>query len=288
MQRHRLFGLAYRMLGSVADAEDAVQAAWLKLAERGGGVEHADAYAFRTVTNLCVDRLRVLKARRENYKGPWLPEPWVTRDEPEHSVALKDDLSLAFLLILERLSPDERAVFVLRSAFDFAFRDIAALVGASEQTCRQRHVRAKRKLGRDHAEPPRRDVQRRVLDDLVAAVAAGAVQDLVALLHDDAVLRTDGGGKVSAALVPVTGPERIATILVHLSHKAPAGNAALDYVNVNGQWGAVVRQGDAVHSCTTLHIVGARIREILTVRNPDKLRGALSNPPDMAASASSP
>ncbi len=199
-QRPALLGLAYRMLGSRGDAEDVVQEAWLRWS-RAGSVDNPAAWLRTVVTRLCLDELRSARVRREAYVGPWLPEPVHTADGslgPLDTAELRDSLSLGFLLLLERLSPAERAVFVLREAFALPYDEIASCVDRSPAACRQLHVRARGRLA-DDLPAPQRTGRRELLERLLTAVATADVRGPTALLTDDAALVSDGGGVVSAA-----------------------------------------------------------------------------------------
>ena len=259
------------MLGSVADAEDVLQDAELKLLQLQEPPDNREAFMFRVVTNLSLDRLRMLKRQRENYPGPWLPEPLATPDPEEH-VELAEQLSLGFVLMLERLTPGQRIVFVLRKGFDYSFAEIAGVLEISEVTCRQRYRRAKLQLeGAQRFDTPLVE-QRALLEQLVAAVQTGEAQNVVKLLSDEAVALTDGGGVVSAAIVPVTDPQRIAQVTMFLAQKAAqAGELTLEYHNLNMGVGLLVYQAGAVHSCVLLEGAAGRIDRIYVVRNPHKL-----------------
>lgn len=274
-QRTALLGLAYRLLGTRTDAEDVVQEAWIRWSS-ASSVDNPAAWLRTVVTRLCLDELRSARARRESYVGPWLPEPVPTADGslgPLDTAELRDSLSLAFLLVLERLSPAERAVFVLREAFALPFDDVAQAVGKSAAACRQLHVRARGKLG-DDLPMPARAGRRELLDRLLTAVALADVAGLTALLVDEAVLVSDGGGVVSAARRPIVGADRIARFLVGVSAKIPAG-VTLDVEEVNGQSCLVARRdGQAMH-VLGLELSGDRVASLTIVANPAKL-GALS------------
>jgi len=275
--RARYFALAYRMLGSRADAEDVLQEAYLRAGAAAEAATEPQRYLFRTVANLCVDRLRAEQVRRRAYHGPWLPEPLVSTDEPDDVVDLAQSLSIGFLLLLERLSPGERVVFVLREAFEFDFGEISDLLGISAEACRQRHSRARRHLQgeRDQRrERPSQAVHRALLERLMAAVAEQRIDAVVNLLSEDALLISDGGGVVSAAIRPVEGPERIARVLVHLAAKAAAeAPLAMRWVSVNGGWGVLLLRDGLIHSAFTVEAREGAVRRIYVIRNPCKLAG---------------
>ena len=269
-QRPALLGLAYRLLGSYADAEDVVQEAWVRWSS-ATAVDNPAAWLRTVVTRLCLDELRSARARREAYVGPWLPEPVHTADGalgPLDTAELRDSLSIGFLLLLERLSPAERAVFVLREAFALPYDEVATAVGRSGAACRQLHVRARAKLD-DVREPPRA-ARRDLLDRLVGAVASADVPAVTALLADDAVLLSDGGGVVSAARRPVVGADRMARFMVGIASSIPA-EAAMAVEEVNGQPCLVVRHGDAPASLLTVDVAGDRISAVQIVVAPAKL-----------------
>ena len=272
LPRERLVAFAYRMLGSRHDAEDVVQEAFSRLHEREVSAADPARYAFRVVANLCVDRLRAEQVRRRMYFGPWLPEPWLEEATPVDVAELAEDLSVALLLLLERLSPAERVVFVLREAFDLSFDEIADVLGVSAAACRQRFARAKTHMKDVPRKPAPVDAQRDLLTRLVAAITEGSVQSIVALLSSDAVLISDGGGEVTAAIRPVHGVERIAAVLAHTGRKALV-EGALDvrFENVNGGWGLTLLQHGKPHSCITIAADGEHIDAIFIMRNPKKL-----------------
>jgi RNA polymerase sigma-70 factor (ECF subfamily) len=270
-QRPALLGLAYRMLGSRADAEDVVQEAWLRWSS-ATGVDNPAAWLRTVVTRLCLDELRSARVRRESYVGPWLPEPVHTADGalgPLDTAELRDSLSLGFLHLLERLSASERAVFVLREAFALPYEEVAEAVGRSVTACRQLHVRARAKLSPERS-VERAPSRRGLLDQLVAAVAATDVAALTALLADDAVLVSDGGGVVSAARRPLDGADRIARFLVGVGPRVPAG-ALVDVEEVNGAPCLLVRVDGVVRQVLSVEVADGRVRSLQLVANPEKL-----------------
>lgn len=269
-QRPVLLGLAYRLLGSWADAEDAVQEAWVRWST-ASSVDNPAAWLRTVVTRICLDSLRSARARRESYVGPWLPEPVHAADGalgPLDTAELRDSLSIGFLLVLERLSPAERAVFVLREAFALPYDEVAAALGRSAAACRQLHSRARAKLGEDLPQPSPAG-RRELLDRLVVAVASADVTGLTALLTDDAVLVSDGGGVVSAARRPVRGADRVARFLIGLGTRVPDG-VTMEVEEVNGADCLVVRAGDVVTQVFAVD-VGERVTGLQIVANPEKL-----------------
>ncbi|HEX2202248.1 MAG TPA: RNA polymerase sigma-70 factor [Longimicrobium sp.] len=278
-ERRRLFGIAYRMLGSVREAEDVLQDAWIRWQE----VEHAAvanpaAYLVRLVTRLCIDTLKAARSRRLEYVGPWLPEPLVEdrveSESAEEMLELADTLSTAFLLMLERLGPVERAVFLLRESFDFPFAEIARVVGRTEENCRQIDRRARLRLADERrARPAGRAEHDRLLAGFLRATREGDLDGLLQLLSDEAVAYSDGGGKATAARNPITGARNVARFFLGLANRAAAMGLDLDFrlAEVNGRTGVLVHVGGHLHSVITLYAEEGRILRFFTVVNPDKL-----------------
>ncbi|SDO64386.1 RNA polymerase sigma-70 factor, ECF subfamily [Streptomyces sp. cf386] len=273
--RSRLFGLAYRMLGSAEEAEDTVQDAYLRFsgADRGA-IEHPAAWLAKVVTNLCLNRLTSARVRRERYVGPWLPEPVVTSDGtlgPLESAERRDAVSMAMLVLLERLTPTERAVYVLREAFAYGHREIAAVLELTEANCRQLYRRAVRRVGEPGARfEPTPERQEELVASFVAAAREGDLARLEKLLAADVTWSSDGGGKVSAALRPVEGREKVSRFLLGLFQRFAQG---LDFATaeINGGPGVAVWAGG-----TLLGVVAFELRDGLVVHaravvNPDKL-----------------
>jgi RNA polymerase sigma-70 factor (ECF subfamily) len=273
-QRQVLFGLAYRMLGSVADAEDVVQDAFLRwqAADRSD-VQSPKAFLTTVATRLAVDRLRRRRRERESYIGPWLPEPLVTDDSMrESSAELAESLSLAFLTLLEKLQPVERAVFLLHDVFQYSHDEIAAIVEKSPQNCRQILSRAKEHLGtgrpRFQPEPAR---QQALLQQFLATCSSGDVPALARMLVEDVVMVSDGGGKVNAAKKVVRGPAMVAKALVGLARKGAAG-LALRFVSLNGAPSLLLCAADRVDTAVNFDFTAdGRIAAVHIVRNPEKL-----------------
>jgi RNA polymerase sigma-70 factor (ECF subfamily) len=279
-ETHRplLFSIAYRMLGSASEAEDIVQDAWLRARQDDGAdIRSARAYLTTIVTRLCIDHLRSAERTRMEYPGPWLPEPLA---EPnQDSVELASSLTTAFLVMLEQLAPIERAVFLLREVFELDFDEIASSVGKSEANTRQILTRAR---GRLRNPRPRFTASRRESEEIVRqfrqACVTGDVEGLMSLLHADAELVADGGGKATAATRPVLGADRIAKFLIGYAVKLHWSEPDLQLVTINGTPGLLMRHpisGDGTYS---FDIADGRIRAIYVVRNPDKLRGFLGHP----------
>ena len=272
--RPLLFSIAYRMLGSVADAEDVVQDAFVRwnAADRAG-VESPKAYLAKVVTRLCIDRHRAARSRRETYVGPWLPEPLVDEVSPDAAEEAEraDTLSMAFLLVLESLSPLERAAFLLHEVFGYDYASLAEMLGRTEDACRQLVHRAKEHVA---ARRPRFEVDRRrqreLLTSFTAACAQGDLEGLKALLTEDIVLQSDGGGRVRAARRPIAGRAKVARFVLGILRKEP-GEMETRVVSVNGQPGLAVYHGDNLTSVLSLDVAGGRIQGIHIVVNPEKL-----------------
>ena len=273
--RPLLFGIAYRMLGSVMDAEDVVQDAFLRWQNAAPAqVESPKAYLSTIVTRLCLDHLRSARVQREEYVGPWLPEPLVSEQAPDvaETAALHESLSMAFLVLLESLTPVERAIFLLHDVFGYDFAEIARIVGRSEANCRQlaRRARGYVEARRPRFEPSAAQ-QDRLTHQFMRACTTGDLPALVATLADDITLWSDGGGKVAAARNPIHGRDAVARLLISIARKAPAG---LDtrFTRVNGQPGFVSYLEGRPFAVLLLDVVDERIRDVRLVLNPDKLR----------------
>jgi RNA polymerase sigma-70 factor (ECF subfamily) len=273
-QRARLFGIAYRMLGSRADAEDVLQDAWLRWREGDtDALRSSQAWLTTVVTRLSIDRLRSAKARREVYVGPWLPEPLAEADlaTPEAKAELASDLSVAFLNLLERLGNEERAAFVLHDAFDCDYDDIAEVLGKSESACRQLVHRAR---GRVTAERRRFQVdaqtRTRMLEKFIHAANCGDLVALKALFANDAQMISDGGGKAVAVRRILQGAERIVRLFGALL-KRHAHGIERRLVQVNGEPGLATSFYGKLHSVTTIDTDGEHIYTYYTIANPDKL-----------------
>jgi RNA polymerase sigma-70 factor, ECF subfamily len=273
-ERARLLALGYRMLGGVADAEDVVQEAWLRWQRADESVDHPRAWLVRVVTRLCIDRLRAASAERARYKGPWLPEPLVER--ADGAIERAEEVSLAFLMALERLSPLERAAFLLHDVFDRDYDEIAATLERSEAACRQLATRARAHLKQsDRRFRPSDEEAQRLTHAFLAAAATGDLDGLRAVLAPDAVLVSDGGGKRRAALRPVVGRERVARFFHGIRNK-PSFSApiAAEPVRINGMPGVLIRDAHGLQAiCCDAGEDG--IRAIYVVSNPDKLRHVL-------------
>jgi RNA polymerase sigma-70 factor (ECF subfamily) len=268
--RPLLFSLAYRMVGSGSEAEDLVQEAFLRF-HRAEDVEAPKAFLTTVVTRLAIDHLRSARVRREAYVGPWLPEPLVSVPGAEDRVERDETLTIAFLALLERLTPVERAVYVLHELFGYAHGEIAGIVEKSPANCRQIFARARRHVdaGRPRYEPSR-ERREALLARFLAAVRLGDVDGLVGLLAADAVHYADGGGKAQATVRPILGADKIARLW------AAIGRRPLEYelreVDVNGQPGVAALGPDgAVITVLTVDVAGDRVQAVWAVVNPDKL-----------------
>ncbi len=272
--RPRLLGLAYRMLGSRADAEDVVQEAWLRWSRADRpGVREPDAWLTTVTTRLALDRMRTTRRRREAYVGPWLPEPVATGPGPEEAAELADSLTLGFLVLLDRLTPAERAALLLADVFATPYAEVAATLGRSEEACRQLTARARRKLRAAGPAPdPPGDPE--LLAALVGAVATGDVSAVLRLLDPDVVLLSDAGPHRRAARRPVVGPQRVARLLTNLVRRY--GTGPVRAVEVNGG-PAVLVDYDEGPLLLQVGRRGERVGAIWILMNPDKL-AALDRP----------
>jgi len=292
-ERPRLTGLAYRMLGTVADAEDVVQDAWFRWhARRDGEVDRPEAWLTTVTTRIALDHLRTARRRREAYVGPWLPEPLVAEAGPAEAAEVAESLRLGFLTVLDQLEPVERAVFLLADVFAVPFAEIALTIGKSEGACRQIASRARRRVrpgtgpersatrgpvgsgpapasaGRHRTE--RSAADRAVVDRLMMAVALGDVEVALRCLAPGVVCVSDGGASTRAARRPVVGADRVVRLLVNLSRRY-AGRLTARPASINGDVGSVVSVDGTVDMVTAFELVDDRVVTIRIVRNPDKL-----------------
>lgn len=282
-QRPLLFGIAYRMLGRVAEAEDMVQETWLRWRSQDPArVETPRAWLVAAITRLCIDQLRSARRQREDYYGVWLPEPLVEAgaDRPDEAATRDDSLTMAFMLMLENLSPDERAVFLLREVFDYDYAEIAKIVGKGEANCRKLASRAKARLGRDNgrgraAEKASSPRARSVVEKFLTATKTGEVGDLLALLTADATLYTDGGGVVTSAGRPIVSADRISRFFVGIRQRTPA-SMEFRTATINHRPGALVYVAGKLDRAISFELADDRIRAIYVVRNPEKLRHLLA------------
>ena len=271
-----LKGIAYRMLGSLAEAEDAVQETFLRWHRQGAAlseIREPKAWLITTLTRHCIDRLRAAKAQRESYVGMWLPEPVVEEPaiEPTDRLELAESLSMALLMMLERLSPDERAAFLLHEVFESDYREVATILGKTEAACRQLVHRAKERVREGKPRfTPSREEQEKVMAGFRRAVENGDIAGLAALFSPDAILHSDGGGKAAATLNPIYGAEKIARFFIGVRGKYPDGHEIVPRI-VNGALGYVIYVGDRVLQANSFTFDGDRIVAVHIVRNPDKL-----------------
>ncbi len=273
--RPLLFSIAYRMLGSVMDAEDMVQETYLRWEQaRPAKLRSSKSYLSTIVTRLCIDQLRSARAQREQYIGPWLPEPLITEEAPDMDgrLIMDDSVSMAFLVLLERLSPMERAVFLLRDVFDYEYAEIAGVVDKSEANCRQMVRRARQHVAeggrRFEASPEQLE---RVAERFLQATTSGNMQALIEILAEDVTLRSDGGGKVAAALNPIYGPANVARFFIGVASKMPA-SFDTRRAWVNGAPGVITYVDGRPQSVITADVQDGKVCAVHIVVNPDKLR----------------
>ena len=277
-ERPRLVGLAYRLLGSVADADDVVQDAWIRWSRADHeSIERPAAWLTTVVSRLGLDRLRSRRREQVDYVGPWLPEPLIRpigADDPENASVLADSLTTSFLVMLERLSPEERLVVLLVDVFGEPFASVATLLDRTDEACRQIAVRARRKLAAandrtDRRRPSQRE-QLAIASAFVGAIMSGDLDAVTAMLTPTAVLTSDGGARRHAARRPVVGPERIARFMINLERRLPR-DVDFDPVWVNGSPGVVMRLHGRVFMVTVLDIVDGLVDRQYSILNPDKL-----------------
>jgi RNA polymerase sigma-70 factor (ECF subfamily) len=277
--RPLLFAIAYRMLSSAGEAEDLVQEAFVRFQRataEGTVVESPRAWLSTVVTRLAIDQLKSARVRRETYVGEWLPEPLVTdagAGDPAVQAEQVDTLSMSFLLLLERLTPVERAVFLLHDVFDYDFGEVATIVGRTPATCRQHVVRARRFIADNR---PRFDASEAERDELLrgflAAAEGGDVDGLIELLAEDVIVHGDGGGKVPQWATAIEGPDKVARMFAGLGAQLRRLEASMEVHRVNGQPGVVFRgPHGGVFSVMSFEIVGGRVATIRSIVNPDKL-----------------
>jgi RNA polymerase sigma-70 factor (ECF subfamily) len=275
-QRHRprLFGIAYRMLGSRTDAEDVLQDAYLRW-HRGASedLRSPEAWLVTAVTRLCIDRLRAARTEREHYVGPWLPEPLIGETAPaaDARAELSSSLSIAFLVVLEQLEPDERAAFLLHEVFDTGYAEIAEILGKSVAACRQIVSRARKRVRGRRPRAQVSDAARRsVLERFAEAIQAQDKAALLALIADKASWTSDGGGRARAARKVIRGRERVVRFVLGVLGRH-AGQFAFEMTSVNGEPALVMRAAGTLFSVITVRTDGLRILDVYTVLNPSKL-----------------
>ncbi|HSD53643.1 MAG TPA: RNA polymerase sigma-70 factor [Burkholderiales bacterium] len=278
-QRPKLYGIAYRMLGSRADAEDMIQEAYLRWHQADTErVQVPEAWLTTTITRLCIDRLRAARTEREAYVGPWLPEPLVGQEfpPPDRGAELASDLSVAFLVVLERLAPEERAAFLLHEVFDCGYSEIAQILGRNETSCRQIVHRARERVRRDR---PRFQVSEaartRLLERFVAALHAQDHAAMLALFAEDATWTSDGGGKAKAARKVLRGAQRVARFAIGVWRRY-LSRVTQRVVSINGEAGLLMCLDGRPVSVISIDTDGVRILAVYTVLNPDKLKAIAS------------
>jgi len=275
----KLFAIAYRMMGSATEAEDIVQEAYLRWHDVDPSeVQSPEAYLRKTVIRLCLDAQKSARARREVYPGVWLPEP-IREDimqppmtAPEEQVTEWESLSMAFLLLLETLTPEERAVFLLREVFNYEYHELAAILGKSEDACRQMFSRAKKHiLAHRPRFAPSPDKHQQILASFMQAISDGNLTGLVSLLSADVTAYSDGGGKAQAFMRPVTGQTAVARLMLGLMKNSLASSATVEFATINGQLGVILRSEALGDTVMTIGIEGETVSAIYFTRNPDKL-----------------
>jgi RNA polymerase sigma-70 factor, ECF subfamily len=273
--RGRLFGIAYRMLGSKAEAEDIVQEAYVRWhqADRAA-IRTPEAWLVTATTRLAIDRLRSLQTERDAYTGPWLPEPLMSDGPPppDRHLDLASDLSIAFLVLLERLAPEERAAFLLHDVFDSGYSDIAELLGKSEAATRQIVHRARERVRRDHKRFQVSETAKAgLLKRFIAASEATDEARLMELFAPEATWTADGGGRTAAAPLPIVGAARIAKLVVGLQRRFYDNRATMHLAEINGETGLIVRIDGRIAATISIATDGVRIQAVYAVVNPDKL-----------------
>lgn len=277
-ERHRplLFSIAYRMLGSVADAEDKIQETFLRWQQQSlPDIQSPRALLVTILSRLCIQHLESAHLRREQYVGPWLPEPLCTgeADDPLEALQMQESLSIAFLLLLEKLTPVERAAFLLHEVFEYDYHEVAGILARSEENCRQIVSRARQHVNdnrpRFDASP---DESKKLLEAFLVASAHGDMQGLLAILSNDVVLYSDGGGKANAAINPIAGPDHVARFLIGSIKKLVPEGVTTKLNQANGQPSVIYFSPAGKAVCVfTLGIVDHQLRNIYVVTNPDKL-----------------
>ncbi|WP_374721416.1 RNA polymerase sigma-70 factor [Peribacillus tepidiphilus] len=269
-----LFSLAYRMLGSVTDAEDMIQDTFLKAAQiEEDKINNVKAYLCKILTNQCINYLKSAQKKREVYVGPWLPEPVIfqEKDDPYHAILSKDYVSMAYLKLMETLSPQERAVILLREIMDFRYKEIADLLEKSEASCRKLHERGKHKLAKIPNEGSfSYEENKETITKFIQSFNRGDISTLMNLVSEKVVLYSDGGGKVLAAKIPIMSRQRVLPFLSGIYKNAPE-NFSFKIRNINGQPGIVTYTGSSILSVISFFIEKGTIQEIYIVVNPEKL-----------------
>lgn len=276
--RSYLFAIAYRMLGSVMEAEDMVQETYLRLdRSRPEEIRAPKAYLAKIVTRLCLDQLKSAAAQREEYIGPWLPEPLMTQSLPEVVAVHRDSLSTAYLFMLEYLSPEERAVYILREAFEFDYRSVADVLQKEEPACRKLFSRAKKRLGNlPQSSPMKREEKEGLVVRFLEAWYAQDVDRMVTLLAEDIVQYSDGGGKAHSVKRPIHGHDHVTRFLISIMRMAPE-NLGLQFVEANGDICLIATRNDEVFIAYQFEFGEGVVKKIFAVLNPDKLKNLNKN-----------
>jgi RNA polymerase sigma-70 factor (ECF subfamily) len=275
--RKTLFGIAYRMLGGVSDAEDMLQEVWLRWQKQDpAAIQSPKAWLVSAMTRLCIDQLRSARRTREEYYGVWLPEPLMgvsQEQEPDAAAGLSDSLTMAFMLLLESLDPVERATFLLREVFGYDYADTAAIVGKSEVNCRQivRRARAQLEAKPRTPPPPPSEQAERLVEQFLAAAESGEVKELLALLAEDAVVYSDGGGKVRAAGRPIISADHVSRFFTGIWPKLPADTEWRN-ARINGRTGLLMHSQGEIYGACSFDFTEGLVRNVYLVLNPDKLR----------------
>jgi RNA polymerase sigma-70 factor, ECF subfamily len=271
-----LFSIAYRMLGSVAEAEDIVQEAFLTFFQQDvDRIQNKKAFLCKIAANLCIDTLKSARKKREQYTGPWLPEPFLVGDQqtdPVNQVIVNDTLSISYLFLMENLSPNERAVFILREAFAFSYKEITEIINKSEMNCRKIYERAKRKLGSTSQETKLNNKKnKRIMTEFIHAFQQGDLKKVLNLLSEEVILYSDGGGIVKAAIYPIISRDRVLPFLLGIAAKAPKEFIS-DIREINGEVGVVNTVRAAPHSVICFQVLDEQIEKIFIIMNPEKLK----------------
>ncbi|BAZ70839.1 RNA polymerase sigma-70 factor, ECF subfamily protein (plasmid) [Fischerella sp. NIES-4106] len=274
--RSLLFAIAYRMLGSTADAEDMVQEAWIRWQSTQTAVQSPKAFLSSLITRLCIDQLRLARVQREKYVGIWLPEPLITEtiNQSEDHAELAESLSFAFLTLLECLSPTERAIFLLREVFDYDYSEIAITVGKSIPNCRQIVHRARQHLVlRRPSISPSLQQKQKIVEEFVTSWNQGDLHQLIALMAEDITFWSDGGGQVTAAHYPLQGCQKVARFLIAIQRSRLIPTLNPQIVKINDQPGILNTVEGNLQSTFSFEFSGQIIKSIFAVVNPEKLKG---------------
>lgn len=275
--RPLLFHLAYGMLGRVTQAEDAVQEAYIRWQKQDTGqIRSPKAWLSKVVNRICLDEIKSAKNRREEYIGPYLPEPVLEAEtlSPEDELELAESISMALFVVLDELTPVERAVFLLREVFDYEYADIAGIINKSEQNCRKIAQRSREKVHENRPGFERnRDDQYKLVNSFIDAVKEGDLTEIESMLAEEAILYSDGGGKVLAARKPIVSAANIARFLAGIQKKnGSKGNWRIEFRDINGETGMIMWLDNQIYNTWAFHIEKGKIQSIYVVLNPEKLR----------------